>query len=310
MKRIVLLGASGSIGLQTVDVVRHHSDLFSIRAISVGHNIAQLETLLAQLPHVQKVCVAEESDHDLLSRKYPHLDWCWGEEGLMELAAWSEYDVLVNAVVGFRGLHPTLCAIAHHHDVALANKESLVTGGDLVKAALNEHGVHLYPIDSEHSAVFQCLQGNDPREVRRLIITASGGSFRARSRDELNDVSVQEALHHPNWNMGGRITIDSATMMNKGFEVIEAHHLFDLPYEQIDVVIHRESIIHSMVEYQDHAIIAQMGTADMRLPIQYALSYPHRLKMENAQPLDLLSCAQLHFEAASFCALASARGGV
>ncbi len=300
MKRIVLLGASGSIGLQTVDVVRHHSDLFSIRAISVGHNIAQLETLLAQLPHVQKVCVAGESDHDLLSRKYPHLDWCWGEEGLMELAAWSEYDVLVNAVVGFRGLHPTLCAIAHHHDVALANKESLVTGGDLVKAALNEHGVHLYPIDSEHSAVFQCLQGNDPREVRRLIITASGGSFRARSRDELNDVSVQEALHHPNWNMGGRITIDSATMMNKGFEVIEAHHLFDLPYEQIDVVIHRESIIHSMVEYQDHAIIAQMGTADMRLPIQYALSYPHRLKMENAQPLDLLSCAQLHFEAASF----------
>lgn len=176
MKRIVLLGASGSIGLQTVDVVRHHSDLFSIRAISVGHNIAQLETLLAQLPHVQKVCVAEESDHDLLSRKYPHLDWCWGEEGLMELAAWSEYDVLVNAVVGFRGLHPTLCAIAHHHDVALANKESLVTGGDLVKAALNEHGVHLYPIDSEHSAVFQCLQGNDPREVRRLIITASGGA--------------------------------------------------------------------------------------------------------------------------------------
>ena len=165
---------------------------------------------------------------------------------------------------------------------------------------MNEHGVHLYPIDSEHSAVFQCLQGNDPREVRRLIITASGGSFRARSRDELNDVSVQEALHHPNWNMGGRITIDSATMMNKGFEVIEAHHLFDLPYEQIDVVIHRESIIHSMVEYQDHAIIAQMGTADMRLPIQYALSYPHRLKMENAQPLDLLSCAQLHFEAASF----------
>ena len=295
MKRIVLLGASGSIGLQTVDVVRHHSDLFSIRAISVGHNIAQLETLLAQLPHVQKVCVAEESDHDLLSRKYPHLDWCWGEEGLMELAAWSEYDVLVNAVVGFRGLHPTLCAIAHHHDVALANKESLVTGGDLVKAALNEHGVHLYPIDSEHSAVFQCLQGNDPREVRRLIITASGGSFRARSRDELNDVSVQEALHHPNWNMGGRITIDSATMMNKGFEVIEAHHLFNLPYEQIDVVIHRESIIHSMVEYQDHAIIAQMGTADMRLPIQYALFYPDRRPMPGKR-LDFYELAQITFE--------------
>lgn len=300
VKRIVLLGASGSIGTQTIDVVTHHSDCFCICALSVGHNLAQLEKLLAQLPQVRKVCVAEEQDHERLSRKYPQLDWYWGEEGLLTLAAWSEYDLLVNAVVGFRGLHPTLCAISHRHDVALANKESLVAGGELVKAALREHGVNLYPIDSEHSAIFQCLRGNDPKEVRRLIITASGGSFRDRTREELTAVSVKEALHHPNWNMGGRITIDSATMMNKGFEVIEAHHLFELPYEQIDVLIHRESVIHSMVEYQDHAIIAQLGSADMRVPIQYALSYPHRLVMEQAKPFDFMNYPQLHFEAASF----------
>lgn len=266
MKRIVLLGASGSIGMQTIDVVTHHSDRFCICALSVGHNLAQLEKLLAQLPQVRKVCVAEEQDHERLSRKYPQLDWYWGEEGLLALAAWSEYDLLVNAVVGFRGLHPTLCAISHRHDVALANKESLVAGGELVKAALREHGVNLYPIDSEHSAIFQCLRGNDPKEVRRLIITASGGSFRDRTREELTAVSVKEALHHPNWNMGGRITIDSATMMNKGFEVIEAHHLFELPYEQIDVLIHRESVIHSMVEYQDNAAVAQLGCRTWRCP--------------------------------------------
>ena len=211
-----------------------------------------------------------------------------------------DHDLFVNALVGFRGLHPTLCAIEHDKDVALANKESLVSGGELVKAALAAHSGRLYPIDSEHSAIFQCLQGNDPKAVRRLIITASGGSFRDRSRKELTDVSVEEALAHPNWKMGGRITIDSATMMNKGFEVIEAHYLFDLPFDQIDVVVHRESVIHSMVEYCDHAIIAQMGTADMRLPIQYALSYPKRLEMKNARPFDFLDYPSLHFAPVCF----------
>lgn len=300
MKRIVLAGASGSIGQQTIDVVLHHRDAFTIVAVSVGHNIAALHGIIAQLSDLRMVCVAEQSDAQMLQQTYPSLVFCWGEEGLLQMISSVDHDLFVNALVGFRGLHPTLCAIEHDKDVALANKESLVSGGELVKAALAAHSGRLYPIDSEHSAIFQCLQGNDPKAVRRLIITASGGSFRDRSRKELTDVSVEEALAHPNWKMGGRITIDSATMMNKGFEVIEAHYLFDLPFDQIDVVVHRESVIHSMVEYCDHAIIAQMGTADMRLPIQYALSYPHRLKMENAQPLDLLSCAQLHFEAASF----------
>lgn len=300
MKQIVLLGATGSIGMQCVDVVKHHSNLFEIVAISAGYNMDGVRNLIKAIPALRKVCVAQESDAAVLSKEFPNLSFCFGEEGLLELAAMDGYDLFVNAVVGFRGLHPTLCAIEHDKDVALANKESLVAGGELVKQALAQHHRKLFPIDSEHSAIFQCLQGNKLNEVRRLIITASGGSFRDKSREELVDVTVKEALSHPNWNMGGRITIDSATMMNKGFEVIEAHYLFDLPYEQIDVILHRESVVHSMVEYQDHAIIAQMGTADMRLPIQYALSYPDRLVMHNAEPFHFMNYPSLHFEAMSF----------
>lgn len=300
MKRIVLAGASGSIGQQTIDVVLHHRDAFTIVAVSVGHNIAALHGIIAQLSDLRMVCVAEQSDAQMLQQTYPSLAFCWGEEGLLQMISSVDHDLFVNALVGFRGLHPTLCAIEHDKDVALANKESLVSGGELVKAALAAHSGRLYPIDSEHSAIFQCLQGNDPKAVRRLIITASGGSFRDRSRKELTDVSVEEALAHPNWKMGGRITIDSATMMNKGFEVIEAHYLFDLPFDQIDVVVHRESVIHSMVEYCDHAIIAQMGTANMRLPIQYALSYPKRLEMKNARPFDFLDYPSLHFAPVCF----------
>ena len=290
MKRIVLLGASGSIGSQTIDVVLHHKDEFSIVAVSVGKNIEKLKMLLAKIPSIQHVCVRLE---------YPDKQWYSGDEGLQALAGLAEYDIFVDAVVGFRGLLPALTAIANHKVIALANKESLVAGGPLVKAALAKHQVPLYPIDSEHSAIFQCLQGNTHDSIDKLIITASGGSFRDLTREQLQDVSVEAALHHPNWNMGGRITIDSATMMNKGFEVIEAHYLFDIPYEKIDVLIHRESAIHSMVQFQDHAIIAQIGTADMRLPIQYALSYPQRLKMYNDEPFDFGKFATLHFEPAS-----------
>ena len=300
MKRIVLAGATGSIGRQTIDVVAHHPDDFCIVALSAGHNIQAMRAIIPTLPQLQQICVARQEDALALEREFPTLTVCYGEEGLLQLASMADYDVFVNALVGFRGLHPTLCAIEHDKDVALANKESLVSGGALVKEALRKHPVHLYPIDSEHSAIFQCLQGSAPNEVRRLIITASGGSFRDRTRKELADVSVKEALAHPNWNMGGRITIDSATMMNKGFEVIEAHYLFDLPYDQIDVVLHRESVIHSMVEYQDHAIIAQMGSADMRLPIQYALSYPRRLVMENARPFSFLDYPTLHVAPMNF----------
>lgn len=300
MKRLVLLGASGSIGTQTINVVAHHGNEFEIIAISVGHNIASVHAIITSMPSIQHVCVAKHKDMEELSKQYPYLHFCHGDEGLKTLAALPDYDIFVNAVVGFRGLVPTLTAIEHDHCVALANKESLVTGGDLVKKALKEHPVPLYPIDSEHSAIFQCLQGNTHRDVDKLIVTASGGSFRNRSREELKHVTVQEALAHPNWNMGGRITIDSATMMNKGFEVIEAHYLFDMAYDDIDVVIHRESVIHSMVQFRDHAIMAQLGTADMRLPIQYALSYPERLTMYDAKPFDFSDYATLHFEKPDF----------
>ena len=299
MKRIVLLGASGSIGSQTIDVVLHHKDEFSIVAVSVGKNIEKLKMLLAKIPSIQHVCVADEQVKEVLRLEYPDKQWYSGDEGLQALAGLAEYDIFVDAVVGFRGLLPALTAIANHKVIALANKESLVAGGPLVKAAFAKHQAPLYPIDSEHSAIFQCLQGNTHDSIDKLIITASGGSFRDLTREQLQDVSVEAALHHPNWNMGGRITIDSATMMNKGFEVIEAHYLFDIPYEKIDVLIHRESAIHSMVQFQDHAIIAQIGTADMRLPIQYALSYPQRLKMYNDEPFDFGKFATLHFEPAS-----------
>ncbi|MEG0528073.1 1-deoxy-D-xylulose-5-phosphate reductoisomerase [Amedibacillus sp. YH-ame6] len=300
MKRLVLLGASGSIGTQTINVVEHHCDEFKIIAFSIGHNIDMLHELIKRMPHVKHICVADKEDMEQLQNRYQDIEFYFGEEGLKELASLKDYDIFVNAIVGFRGLVPTLTAIEHDKCVALANKESLVAGGVLVKEALKKHQVSLYPIDSEHSAIFQCLQGNAHHEIDKLIVTASGGSFRDMKRSDLKNVSVKAALAHPNWNMGGRITIDSATMMNKGFEVMEAHYLFDIDYDDIDVLIHRESVIHSMVQYRDHAIIAQLGTADMRLPIQYALSYPQRLTMYDATPFNFSDYATLHFEKPDF----------
>lgn len=300
MKKIVLLGATGSIGTQTIEVVNSHSDQFQIVAAAAGKNIAKLQELLNDMPYVHTISVADETDAEFMRQTYPHLTVYSGEEGLKQLAALSDYDIFVNAIVGFRGLVPTMTAIENRRTIALANKETLVAGGVLVKEALKKYNVTLYPIDSEHSAIFQCLQGNQMSDVSRLIVTASGGSFRHLERDALRDVTPAQALKHPNWNMGGRITIDSATMMNKGFEVIEAHYLFDLPYDQIDVLIHEESIIHSMVEYRDHALIAQLGTADMRIPIQYALTYPERLEMHHGERFDFLKYPALHFREASF----------
>jgi len=206
----------------------------------------------------------------------------------------------VNAVMGSIGLEPTLEAIRSNKTVAIANKETLVTAGHLVMEEANLHKVRILPVDSEHSAIFQCLQGENPKSISRLLLTASGGSFRDLTRQQLEDVTVERALKHPNWSMGAKITIDSATMMNKGLEVIEAHWLFSVPYEQIDVLLHRESIIHSMVEFRDRSVIAQMGTPDMRIPIQYALSYPERLSFQHSEPLDLLKVGKLHFEQMSF----------
>ncbi len=294
MKRLVLLGASGSIGTQTVDVVLQHPELFEIKALSVGRNIKVLEEILSRL-EVGTVCVQNESDLAYLQEKYPAIHFTSGDEGLIELAQYPEYDLLVNALVGFAGFMPTLKGIESGHDVALANKETLVVGGELIYAALKKYGRTLYPIDSEHSAIFQSLRGNKHEQIQRLIITASGGSFRTKTRDEIKNVTPAQALAHPNWSMGPKITIDSADMMNKGFEVMEAHWLFDIDYDHIDVVIHEESIVHSMVEYVDHSVIAQLGAADMRLPIQYALTYPDRYPLHEDTPLDMTKLHTLHF---------------
>lgn len=217
-------------------------------------------------------------------------------DGLIEVAVFDKADILVNAVIGSVGLHPTLQAIEAGKVIAIANKETLVTAGHIVMDAAAKYNVPVLPVDSEHSAIFQCLQGENPKNIERLIITASGGSFRDLSRKELEQVTVDDALNHPNWSMGAKITIDSATMMNKGLEVIEAHWLFGLPYEKIDVLLHKESIIHSMVEFHDSSVIAQLGTPDMRIPIQYALSFPERLPAANGKRLDLAAMGKLHFQ--------------
>ena len=294
-KRLVLLGASGSIGTQTIDIVLQHPDLFEIKALSVGHNIDCLRKILAKVK-ADQVCVMEKRDVQQLSADYPHIHFVYGDEGLLTLAERDDYDVLVNALVGFVGFAPTLAAIQTKHNIALANKETLVVGGELIKRALQQYGVSLYPIDSEHSAIFQCLQGNRRQDVKRLWITCSGGAFRNKSRDELQNVTVEDALAHPNWSMGAKITVDCANLMNKGFEVTEAHWLFDMPYDDIKVLMHPQSIVHSMVEYVDHSIIAQLGAADMRLPIQYALTWPERYDFHEEHPLNLAMAPDLHFE--------------
>ncbi|AKU27732.1 1-deoxy-D-xylulose-5-phosphate reductoisomerase [Anoxybacillus geothermalis] len=300
MKYISILGASGSIGQQTLDVIRAHPDEFRLAAASVGKNIEAARRLIAEFSP-SLVAVADRDAYEVLYREYSgRTAVVYGEEGLVEAAVCPQADVVVTAVVGSVGLVPTLKAIEAGKTIALANKETLVVAGHLVTAAAKRRGVPLLPVDSEHSAIFQCLQGEKREHVEKLILTASGGSFRDRTREELAHVTVEEALRHPNWSMGAKITIDSATMMNKGFEVIEAHWLFGLPYERIDVVLHRESVIHSLVEFRDTSILAQLGTPDMRIPIQYALAYPERLPLAAAKPLDLAALGALHFAPVDF----------
>ncbi len=297
MKRLVLLGASGSIGIQTIDIIQQHPDLFELVSFGVGKNIEKAKEYLNLFPSIQMISVQLEEDAIELQKEYPNKTILFGEKGMEEIVSQDNYDVLVNALVGFAGFLPTLKAIQTHHNVALANKETLVCGGELINRALKEHGCELYPIDSEHSAIWQSLRGNKKEQVKRLLITCSGGSFRNKTRDELKDVTVEQALAHPNWSMGSKITIDSATLMNKGFEVIEAHWLFDIPYENISVLMHPESVVHSAVEYVDHSVIAQLGAPDMRLPIQYALTYPDRYDYQLDTPLDLTKLGTLHFDA-------------
>ncbi|MEJ9150153.1 1-deoxy-D-xylulose-5-phosphate reductoisomerase [Bacillus smithii] len=299
MKNISLLGATGSIGRQTLDIIRQHSDYFRLSSFSAGRNIEETRKIIKEFSP-KFVSVLEKDDALRLKGEFPFVQFVYGEKGLTETALFSESDTVVNAVMGSVGLIPTLEAIKAGKTIALANKETLVTAGHLVMRAAQKYHVDILPVDSEHSAIFQCLQGENSQNVARLILTASGGSFRDRTREELRYVTREEALNHPNWSMGAKITIDSATMMNKGLEVIEAHWLFQMPYEQIDVILHRESIIHSMVEYQDHSVIAQLGTPDMRVPIQYALTYPERLPLPVTKRLNLAAIGSLHFEEVDF----------
>jgi len=293
MKKLLLLGASGSIGTQTIDIIRQHPDELKLMGVSVGKNTDILKDILSsfELEYVYSIDKCEE-----LQYEYPNIRFYYGDFGLEEIAKEESYDTLVNALVGFVGFKPTLVAIEHKKDIALANKETLVAGGDIVNAYLKKYGSHLYPIDSEHSAIAQCLAGSRKEDVKRLIITASGGAFRDLNRHDLVHVTKEDALRHPTWSMGKKITIDSASMVNKCFEVIEAHHLFNIPFDNIDVYLHREVIVHSMVEYNDGSIIAQMGTANMRLPIKYALLGPRHLGDNCSDHLTIDMMSNLSFE--------------
>jgi len=295
LKTISLLGATGSIGTQTLDIIREHPTEFQVAAMSVGKNIDLARKLISEFKP-KLVSVQDYQDCATLNAEFPNGKFTFGHEGLIEVAVYDGADILVNAVLGSVGLNPTLHAIESGKVIAIANKETLVTAGHLVMEAAKRNNVPLLPVDSEHSAIFQSLQGEKHKNIERLILTASGGSFRDRTRQELEAVTVKDALNHPNWSMGAKITIDSATMMNKGLEVIEAHWLFDVPYEKIDVLLHKESIIHSMVEFHDSSIIAQLGSPDMRVPIQFALTFPDRMPLPSAKRLNLAKVRELHFQ--------------
>ena len=276
IKNISIIGSTGSIGTQTLEVVDANMDM-RVVALSCGHNKKLLEEQTRKYKPELIAIYSEEDAKDLrIALKDMDVKVESGMQGIIDVASYEKADITVTAIVGMIGVEPTLAAIRAGKDIALANKETLVTAGHLVIDAAEERGVSILPVDSEHSAIFQCLQGNRGNKVSRLLLTASGGPFRGRTRDELKDVTVEEALKHPNWAMGPKITIDSASMVNKGLEVIEAKWLFNLEPEQIEVLVQPQSIIHSAVEYADGAVIAQLGTPDMRLPIQYALCYPYR----------------------------------
>lgn len=297
-KRITLLGSTGSIGTQSLEVARAQG--YKVTGLAAGRNIDLLEAQIAEF-RPACVAVADPAACRALQGRLAGMPGAprvlGGPGGVVELARDEGADVVLNAVVGIAGLGATLAALESGHDVALANKESLVTGGHLVTEACKKHGARLLPVDSEHSAIFQCLQdAHSAKTLTKILLTASGGPFFGLKREELAHKTPADALKHPNWSMGAKITIDSATLMNKGLEIIEAMRLYGLPLAQVDAVIHRQSIIHSLVEYRDGAMIAQLGTPDMKLPIRYALTYPYRAATPDKQ-LDLLSCGPLTFSA-------------
>ncbi len=295
MKTLSILGSTGSIGTKTLEVVRQFPLEFNVEALASCSNLELMGKQVREFkPSV--VCLFDEEKANTFRRKAsPEVEVLSGKDGLKACCTLDNVDTVVNAVVGSIGLEPTLAAIEHGKNIALANKETLVAGGDLVMPAVKKQGVALIPIDSEHSAILQCLNGEERRTVEKIIITASGGAFRDWNKEDLAHATPEQALKHPNWSMGAKITIDSATLMNKALEVIEAHHLYAMPFERIHAVIHPQSIIHSLVEFADSSIIAQMGLPDMRLPIQYALSYPKRLSNPALKPLNMTECQDLTF---------------
>lgn len=297
MKYISILGSTGSIGTQTLDIVENNPEELCVRALAAGSNSALLEQQIRRFRPVIAALWDEAAAKELRLRvKDLPVKIVSGMDGLMEVVTEEKTQMVVTAIVGMIGIRPTMEAIRAGKDIALANKETLVTAGHLIMAMAKEYGVAILPVDSEHSAIFQSLQGFERSKLRRILLTASGGPFRGRTKEELKNIQVEDALKHPNWVMGRKITIDSATMVNKGLEVIEAKWLFDVSLDQIQVVVHPQSIIHSAVEYVDGAVMAQLGTPDMRLPIQYALFYPQRRPLAG-KPLDLFAVGAMTFEA-------------
>lgn len=296
MKKIAILGSTGSIGTQTLDVIRAHSDELEVVALAAGSNKERLKEQIREF-HPELVSLSDEKKAQELKEELAGeaVEVVCGMGGLIEVAGIDSADVVVTAVVGMMGILPTMEAIRKGKDIALANKETLVTAGHLIIPMAREYGVSILPVDSEHSAIFQCLQGEPKKALDKILLTASGGPFRGKSAEFLETVTLEDALNHPNWSMGPKITIDSSTMVNKGLEVMEAKWLFGVDYSQIEVVIQPQSIIHSMVQYVDGAIIAQLGTPDMRVPIEYALFYPERRSLSGDR-LDFSKLSQITFE--------------
>lgn len=297
MKKISVMGSTGSIGTQTLEIARRYPDRLQVVALAAGSNVELLERQVREFKPSVAVMWSERAAADLKGR-LADLDvavYC-GMEGLLQMAALPEADILVTAIVGMIGIQPTIEAIRAHKDIALANKETLVTAGHLIMPLAKEAGVSILPVDSEHSAIFQSLQGEKKSQISKILLTASGGPFRGKTREDLSQMRAADALKHPNWSMGKKVTIDSSTLVNKGLEVMEARWLFDVGLEDIRVVIHPESILHSAVEYRDGAVIGQMGVPDMKLPIQYALFYPDRFPVPDSRPLNLFEIGKLTFE--------------
>lgn len=292
MKHLSILGSTGSIGTQTLEIVKQHPNEFKIIGLTTNKNIELLKKQIEEFKP-EAVAVMDEEKADELKTDVPVYK---GMQGLIKIAKLSNANTVVNSLVGSIGVLPTIEAIKAKKDIALANKETLVTAGQIVMNEVKKNEVNLMPIDSEHSAIFQCLNGEDISNVNKIIITCSGGAFKNLTKHELENIKANDALKHPTWSMGAKITIDCATLMNKGFEVIEAHWLYNLAYEKIDVLLHPESIIHSLVEFHDSSVIAQLGLPDMKIPIQYALSYPKRFKNNNLTRLELKKISQLNFK--------------